>query len=326
MTSTISPRAHMHLVIGTLLDGEMPPEKAIATLSGMDLATLTPDQLAGAVDAVMARSVPFPECADAVDCCGTGGDGLHTRNISTTVAIVAAACGLSVVKHGNRAVSSQSGSADVLEALGLRTHLTPAQSEACLREAGITFLYAPSFHPGFATVAPIRKAIGGRTIFNLLGPLCNPARPQRQLIGVFAAAHGQLLAQTAVALGRRHVAVVHGDDGADELSISATSHCVEAIDGAIHRYMLRPQDAGLPVHPADALRGGDAVSNADALRAVLRGAEGAYRDAVLLNCAQLLVVADKVRTLEEGVALTRSVIARGLATKKLTQLIEASHA
>jgi anthranilate phosphoribosyltransferase len=324
--STISPRVQMHMAIGRMLDGEMPQDEAILALSAMDLATLKPDQLAGAVDAVMARCVAFPEFPDAVDCCGTGGDGLHTLNISTAVAIVVAACGVTVVKHGNRAVSSKSGSADVLEALGMHTRLDPKQNETMLRETGITFLYAPSFHPGFAHVAPIRKAIGGRTIFNLLGPLCNPARPARQLIGVFSSECCQLVAQTSVLLGRKHVAVVHGNDGSDELSITSLSECVEAVDGEVHRYLLRPQDAGLPVYTAGSLKGGDAAFNAKALREVLHGSAGAYADAVAMNAGLLLMVAEKVRTIEEGVILARSVIARGLASKKLEQAIEVSHA
>ena len=324
--STISPRAHMHMAIGRMLDGEMPQDEAIAALSAIDLATLKPDQLAGAADAVMARCLPFPEFPDAVDCCGTGGDGLHTLNISTAVAIVVAACGVTVAKHGNRAVSSKSGSADVLEALGLRTQLDAKQTETMLRETGIAFLYAPSFHPGFARVAPIRKAMAKRTIFNLLGPLCNPARPARQLIGVFSGELCQLIAQTSVLLGRKHVAVVHGNNGGDELSIAGPSQCVEALDGVVNRYMLRPQDAGLQMHAAGSLTGGDATHNAKALREVLRGSAGAYADAVAMNAGMLLLVADKVRTIEEGVILARSVMARGLATKKLDQLIEASHA
>ena len=323
--STISPRAQMHMTIGRMLDGTMPHDAAVAALAAINLAQLKPDQLAGAVDAVMARCLPFPEFPDAVDCCGTGGDGLHTLNISTAVAIVVAACGVQVVKHGNRAVSSKSGSADVLEALGFRTQLTPKQSETMLRETGIAFLYAPSFHTGFAHVAPIRKAIGGRTIFNLLGPLCNPARPTRQLIGVFSGDLCQLVAQTSVLLGQKHVAVVHGHDGSDELSIGEPSDCVEAIDGAIHRYLLRPQDAGLSVHPAGSLKGGDAAFNAKALRDMLGGATGAYADAVAMNAGLLLMVAGKVRTVEEGVILARSVIGRGLGLKKLEQAIEASH-
>lgn len=322
---TADARTSMQQTIGPMLDGAMPEAAMKQALLAIDLETLTAEQLAGAVDAVMARSVPFPEYAEAMDCCGTGGDGLHTLNVSTATAIVAAACGIQVVKHGNRAVSSSSGSADVLEALGVNTHLNPMQAEALLRTTGMTFLYAPTYHPSFARVAPVRRSLGQRTIFNLLGPLCNPARPQRQLIGVFAQAMCSVVAKAAVLLGRRDVTVVHGDDGADEISITTTTHCIEANGSAFDSYRIRPQDAGLPVYDADALKGGDANHNADALWALLEGAEGAYADAVALNTAMLLTMAQKARTLDEGVVLAKSVIARGVAAQKLKELIEASH-
>lgn len=321
----MNTRVEMRQTIGAMLDGKMPESAAIVTLSTMDLEHLSVEQLAGAVDAVMERAESFPDFPYALDCCGTGGDGLNTLNVSTAVAIVASACGLTIAKHGNRAVSSQSGSADVLEALGVQTNLTITHTEKLLREIGIAFLFAPTFHPGFAKVAPIRKAIGKRTIFNLIGPLCNPARPERQLIGVFSKAHCELVAQTAELLGRKHVAIVHGNDGADEISISTTTHCVEMIGTTVHTSILRPQDAGLPIHPAAALKGGDPAYNAAAMQRVFNGEESAYADAIALNCAMLLVIGDKVRTLDEGVVLCKSVIARGLATRKLDQLIEATN-
>lgn len=323
---TVSQRSLMHLVIGQMLDGKIAGRALITTLSDMDLNHLSAEEMAGAVDAVMERSIRFPEIPDAVDCCGTGGDGLKQRNVSTAVAIVAAACGVTVVKHGNRAVSSSSGSSDVLEALGVKAELPLAALQHMIKEIGIAFLHAPSFHPGLAQLAPARKAIGKRTIFNLLGPLCNPARPQRQLIGVFSPRVGTLLAQTALILRKQRVITVHGDDGADEISISGPTQCVEAAEGTLHNYKIRPQDGGLPIHPLHALAGGSAAENAEALRAVLAGAPGAYADAVALNCAVLLMAADKVRTLDEGVVRAQSVIARGDAKRKLTQLIEMSHA
>ncbi len=317
-------RVAMRKTIGAMLDGAMPERDAIATLTAIDLDNLSVAELAGAVDAVMERCISFPEFPDALDCCGTGGDGLHSLNISTAVAIVASACGLPIAKHGNRAVSSRSGSADILEALGVCTTLSPAKSAQNLRDIGLAFLFAPTYHPGFAKVASIRKTIGRRTIFNLLGPLCNPARPSRQLIGVFAEPYCQLVAQTAELLGRRHVAVVHGADGSDEISITTTTHCIEMIDGKMHPSILRPQDAGLRLYPANSINGGDAAFNADKLRRLLEGEPSAYADAVAFNCAMLLVIAEKTRTLDEGVTLSQSVIARGLANKKLAQLIEAS--
>lgn len=322
----MTERAQMAAAIGALLDGTLAGAEAVNFLATQDIAKLTPAALAGAVDAVIARAVPFPAFPDAVDGCGTGGDGHATYNISTAAAIVVAARGITVAKHGNRAVTSQSGSADVLEALGVRTNLTPVHAARMLEKIGIAFLFAPTFHPGFARVAPLRKAVGHRTIFNLLGPLCNPARIKRQLIGVFAAEHCRLMAETAALLGHTHLMAVHGEDGTDELSITGTTHASTLAHGTITYAAIRPQDAGLTPHPLSALIGGDAATNANALRAVMEGATGAYADAVALNAAALLVIAEKATNLHEGVMLARGTIARGDAARKLDELIEESHA
>lgn len=320
----MSQRADMAHKIGELLDGSLGGEDAKNFLTGLDFSRITPEQLAGAVDAVMARAKPFPTHADALDCCGTGGDGRATYNISTAAAIVVAARGVPVAKHGNRAITSQSGSADVLEALGMYTNVTPDHAAHMLKTIGICFLYAPTFHPGFARIAPIRKAIGKRTIFNLLGPLCNPARVKRQLIGVFAPEYSALLAETAQLLGHTQVMVVHGEDGTDELSITGNTHVSHLVDGQIRYSSIRPQDAGLEVQEGRTLLGGNATQNARALRDVLDGLESPYADAVLLNAAAMLVMAELAPTLHSGVALARSTIARGDARRKLDQLIEAS--
>lgn len=321
----MSTRTDMEQFIGRLLDGAMPESEAIRFLSEQDMALLTAHALAGAVDAVMARMLPFPAFPDAIDCCGTGGDGRMTYNISTAAAIVVAARGVQVAKHGNRAVSSASGSADVLEALGVNSKVSREQAARMLETIGISFLYAPSFHPGFARLAPIRRAIGKRTILNLIGPLCNPARVKRQLIGVFAPEYCALVAETAQLLGHTHVMVVHGDDGVDELSITGTTHVAELEDGTIHYASFRPQDADLHPHEGRALTGGSATQNAQALREVLNGVESPYFDAVLLNAAAALVIAGKAQTLLDGAALARSCIARGDARRKLEELIAMSH-
>ena len=320
----MSQRSDMESRIGELLDGTVTGDAAIDFLSQLDLARINAHQMAGAVDAVMARAKPFPEMRDALDCSGTGGDGRSTYNISTAAAIVVAARGVRIAKHGNRAVTSRSGSADVLEALGLNASITAQHAERMLGEIGIAFLYAPSFHPGFARLAPIRRAIGKRTIFNLLGPLCNPARVKRQLIGVFAPEYCALMTETCQLLGHTHVMAVHGDDGTDELSITGNTHVSSLQDGAIRYSTIRPQDAGLTPADAQALTGGDAMQNARALREVLSGAQNAYADAVLLNASALLILAEKAPTLHDGVALARSTIARGEALKKLDTMIEAS--
>lgn len=320
----MSHRADMKAAIGQLLDGELEGDAAIEWLSGQDILNLTPEHLAGAVDAVMARAVPFPEYPDAVDCCGTGGDGRLTYNISTAAAFVVAARGVQVVKHGNRAITSKSGSADVLEALGVYTRITPEHSARIMEKLGICFVYAPIFHPGFARVAPIRKAIGKRTIFNLLGPLCNPAKVQRQLIGVFAPEYCALMAETCQLLGRTNVMAVHGEDGMDEISITGLTHASHLQEGRIRYSALRPQDAGLQPAPGRTLVGGNPTQNAHALRDVLNGLESPYADAVLLNAAALLMIADKAPTLHDGVALARSTIARGEALRLLDAMAEAS--
>lgn len=318
-------RDSMHSLIGDLLDGRITGDAAVAHLTSTDVDQLLPNQLAGAVEAVMERCVPFPAFPDALDCCGTGGDGKHTLNISTGAALVAAACGVTIAKHGNRAVTSKSGSADVLHALGVNTTLNPEQTEKVLREVGLAFLFAPTFHPGFAKVADVRKAIGKRTIFNLLGPLCNPARVQRQLIGVFAPHHCALMAETAQLLGMKHVMAVHGEDGSDEISISGPTHVAELFNGKVEYVAKRPQDAGLPIEPAEALKGGTPIENAEALRTVLAGKKNPYANAVILNTAALLVMAGKAGKLYDGALMARNAIALGKATRKLEQLIDVSH-
>ena len=319
-------REDMALRIGELLDGAVAGDAAIDFLSNLDLAHLNAQQLAGAVDAVMTRAKPFPAYPDALDCSGTGGDGRSTYNISTAAAIVVAARGVKIAKHGNRAITSKSGSADVLEALGMNANISPAQSARMMQDLGICFLYAPTFHPGFARLAPVRRAIGKRTIFNILGPLCNPARVQRQLIGVFAPEYCALIAETCQLLGHTHVMVVHGDDGTDELSITGNTHVSHLQDGQIRYSSIRPQDAGLSPSEGRALMGGDATQNARALRDVLDGLDSPYADAVLLNAAAMLMISDKAPNLHEGVALARSTIGRGEARKKLDAMIEASFA
>ncbi len=322
----MTPRDEMAARIGALLDGTLAGDAAIEYLTNLDITRLSAHHLAGAVDAVMERAMPFPEHPEALDCCGTGGDGRATYNISTAAAIVVAARGVKVAKHGNRAVTSKSGSADVLEALGMNSAMNANTAARMLDQHGICFLFAPNFHPGFARVAPLRKAIGKRTIFNLLGPLCNPARVKRQLLGVFAPEYTSLMAETAQLLGHTHLMAVHGDDGTDELSITGNTHVAQLTDGTIRYATFRPQDAGLSPAEGRTLIGGDATQNARALRDVLDGLESPYADAVALNAAAMLMLAEKAPTLHEGVALAKSAIARGEARKKLDAIIEASFA
>lgn len=321
----MSSRAEMADHIGGLMDGTLDGPKAQQFLTEHSIASLTPASLAGAVDAVMARALPFPEFTDAIDCCGTGGDGLSTYNISTATALVIASAGIRVAKHGNRAVSSTSGSADVLQALGVKLDLTAEQSADLLRTTNICFLFAPQFHPGFARIAPLRKAIGTRTIFNILGPLCNPARVRKQLIGVFDRSLCMLIAEASQLLERECVIVAHGARGEDELSIIGESHLCALHEGYVAEGSFFPHDVGLNVAAPNALVGGDATYNAQALRAALEGTPSAYADAIMLNAAAGFIVAGTVSTLTEGIALARQQIHTGAALNTLEALITASH-
>jgi anthranilate phosphoribosyltransferase len=275
---------------------------------------------AGAMRQVMKR---FDAPADAMDVCGTGGDGSHSLNISTAVAIVVAACGVPVVKHGNRAVSSQSGSSDVLQALGVNIDASEAQLAECLAQANICFLMAPHFHPAMRHVAPVRQQLKTRTIFNLLGPLCNPAGVTRQLLGVYAPDRLQMMAEALKQLGSQRAWVVHGD-GLDELSISAESQIVILRDGDLTAQRIAPEAAGLTRSPISALNGGDAAYNAAALKTLLHGAQSAYRDAVLLNAAAALIIAEKAHELKDGAAIAAEAIDSGQAIYTLERWVEIS--
>lgn len=310
--------------IGAILDGQIADAEAVRYLEEMDELNLNAEQIAGAVDAVMHRAVKFPEFPSAMDVCGTGGDYQHSYNISTASALVVAACGVKVAKHGNRAITSRSGSADVLEALGVRTSLSPENCAKVLNEVGISFLFAPSFHPGFARVAPLRKAIGHRTIFNLLGPLCNPARVDYQLIGVYHPALCAPMAGAANLLGRKHVMVVHGEEGCDEISISGKTKVAELAQNVVTQYDLEPRRAGLPTRPADELKGGDAEENAAALLEILNGAENTYADAVVFNAGVALYIAGKAPALRGGATMAREALATGEAKRVLNHLIDAT--
>ena len=269
-----------------------------------------------------ARTLDHPY--DAIDTCGTGGDGQHTFNISTAAALVLAGAGLKVAKHGNRAMSSKSGSSDVLSVLGVNLQASPAQQRRSLDQAGIAFLFAPAYHGAMRHVGPVRAEIGFRTVFNLLGPLSNPAGAKRQVMGVYDPRLLEPLAEVLGRLGATRAWTVHGQ-GLDELTTTGETEVAEWKDGAVRRFTVTPEDAGLPRASLDALRGGDAEENAAALRALLDGAKGAYRDIVLLNAAAALVVADRAADLAEGAALAAATIDDGRAAKALADLVEATN-
>ena len=263
--------------------------------------------------------------AGAIDLCGTGGDGLGTLNISTAVSFVVAANDVPVAKHGNRSASSRSGAADVLEALGVNIALPPDAAEAVLRRTGLVFLLAQTYHPAMKHVGAARRAIGRRTIFNLLGPLASPARVTRQLVGVFSSDWLVPYAHALKALGSSNACIVHGLDGLDEVSISDATQVAILADGVITTRELVPEEAGLARRPLAEIRGGDAAHNAVALRRLLDGEPGAYRDIVLLNAGAALLVAGRVTDVKSGVALAARALDSGAARQKLEDLVEATN-
>lgn len=297
-------------LFGQILDGQMAAEAITDLLVTMADRGETAEEIAGAARAMRARMIRVSAPANAIDVCGTGGDGSHSLNVSTAVALVVAACDIPVAKHGNRAASSKAGAADTLEALGLNLDRAAQTAEATLADLGIAFLFAQKHHPALGPIMPIRRAIGRRTIFNLLGPLCNPAGVTRQLVGVADPQLIPVYAEALAMLGSEAAMVVAGDEPLDELSISGPS-TIARIGGKTVR--ITPADAGLPTHPPEALKGGDAQYNAAALRRLLAGEAGAYRDAVLLNSAAALMVAGEARDWQDGVEEAAEVIDKGLA-------------
>jgi len=306
----------------TIFDGGADDEALAAFLVTLAERGETVDEVVAAARALRARMIPVEPPEGAIDVCGTGGDGKGSLNVSTAVAIVVAACGVPVAKHGNRAASSRAGAADVLRELGLDLDRPPSHAEATLAELGIAFLFAANHHPAMARVAGVRRALGRRTIFNLLGPLANPAEVTRQLVGVFARAWVRPVAQALGALGSEGALVVHGADGLDEVSVSAPTWAVQWADGdAGEEAVLTPEALGLPRHPPEALRGGDAAFNARALTQLLAGEAGAYRDIVCANAAAALGVAGLVAHPRDGVALVAEALDSGTARRLLARWI-----
>jgi len=307
------------------LRGEPTPAQVAAAVTALRVRGETVDEIAAFATAMRdaARTLDHPY--DAIDTCGTGGDGQHTFNISTAAALVLAGAGLKVAKHGNRALSSKSGSSDVLAALGVNLAATPEQQRRALDHAGIAFLFAPHYHGAMRHVGPVRAEIGFRTVFNLLGPLSNPAGAKRQVMGVYDPRLLEPLAEVLGRLGARRAWTVHGQ-GLDELTTTGPTEVAEWKDGAVRRFTVSPADAGLPTATIDDLRGGEAEENAAALRALLDGAPGAYRDVVLLNAAAALIVANRAADLSEGAILAASVIDDGRAAQALARLVEATNA
>lgn len=306
-----------------ILDGTVSDEDIAAFLVALSDRGETASEIAGAARAMRARLIPVRAPENAIDVCGTGGDGHHTLNVSTAVALVVAACGIPVAKHGNRAASSKAGAADTLEALGLDLDRAAQTAEETLADIGICFLFAGKHHPAMGRIMPIRRAIGRRTIFNLMGPLANPAGVKRQLVGIARPAYVPIYAEALLRLGTDHSLVVSGDEGLDELSLAGGSELAEVRGGQILMRRVVPADAGLGTSPLEAIRGGDPAHNAAELRKLLMGETGPYRDAVLFNAAGALIVAGEVQDWKDGVEEAAEAIDKGLAKALLDCWIDA---
>jgi anthranilate phosphoribosyltransferase len=308
-----------------IMSGEATPAQIGALLMAMRVRGEQVPEITGAVRAMRSRMAAIEAPEGAIDVCGTGGDGAGTLNVSSAVTFVVAALGVPVAKHGNRALSSRTGGADVLTALGVNIDTPIERLEAILREAGAVFLFAPRHHPSMRHAAGPRVELGTRTIFNILGPLSNPARVKRQLTGVFSPDWTRPMAETLQALGHETAWLVHGL-GLDELTVAGENQVTALRDGSINTFTVTPEDAGLARAPIAAIKGGDAAFNAEALLGVLRGADGAYRDTVLLNAAAALIVAGKAEDLRAGVDLAAGAIASGAAYNALETMRRVSTA
>lgn len=304
-----------------LLAGEATPAQTGALLMGLERAGVDAEVVAAGARAMRAAMVPVDAGDGLIDVCGTGGDGSHTLNISTAVSFVLAGCGLKVAKHGNRGMSSKSGAGDVLEALGVNLAATPETTARAIGEAGVGFLFAQAHHPAMRHVAAARRELGFRTVFNLLGPLSNPAGAGRQLLGVYAPEKLVVMAEALRLLGAQAAWVIHGDGGLDEAALSGPTRVAALSGGAIETFEITPEDAGLTRAPLEALRGGEPAQNGEALRALLDGAPGAYRDAVILNAACALMVAGAADDLTQAALRAREAIDRGAARRALDALV-----
>jgi anthranilate phosphoribosyltransferase len=319
-------RDEARAAVSVVLAGAATSAQLGAFLMGLRLRGESVEEIIGGAEAMRAAMAPVEGAEDAVDIVGTGGDGAGTYNVSTLAAFIVAGCGVRVAKHGGRAASSRSGATDVLAELGVRVGISPEHAARCLAETGLCFMAAPTHHPALRHAAAARSEIGQRTIFNLLGPLCNPARVRRQLIGVYSRELLEPLARALAELGSRRVWLAHGSDGLDELTTTGVSHVVALEEGSIHAFAVSPEEAGLPrAEPRD-LVGGDPAHNARALKAVLEGARDAYRDIALLNAGAALVVAEAAGDLRQGVALAAAALDSGAAQAKLADLVRVSNA
>ncbi len=310
----------------TMMSGEATPSQMGALLMALRVRGETVDEITGAVTAMREKMLRVRAPAGAIDVVGTGGDASGSFNISTCAAFIVAGAGVPVAKHGNRALSSRSGAADVLGALGVNIDLTPDGVSRCIREAGIGFMFAPAHHPAMKNVGPTRVELGTRTIFNLLGPLSNPASVKRQMVGVFSRQWIEPLAQVLKNLGSESVWVVHGSDGLDEITTAGATHVAALENGVVRTFEITPEQVGLERVKPEALRGGEAKENAQALSGVLKGEKSAFRDVAVLNAAAGLMVAGRAKELKQAVALAQASIDTGEAASRLQRLVASSNA
>ena len=311
-------------VMGEIMEGEATPAQLGAFLTALRLKGETAQEIAGMATVMREKALRVEVSGPLVDSVGTGGDGQNTFNISTAAAFVAAAAGLKVAKHGNRAASSSCGSADVLEALGVKIELTPASVARCINEVGMGFMFAQAFHPAMRHAGPVRREIGIRTVFNILGPLTNPAGVQSLLLGVADPDLSETMARVLALLGVNHALVVHGHGGLDELSLSGDSSVWEVRGGEVQPWTLKLADTGLPMRSTGDIRGGTKEENAETMRCVFRGETGPIRDIVLLNSAGVLLAGGRVDTIQQGIQNAAEIIDDGGALEKMEDLVALS--
>lgn len=323
-TGTTLTRAEAAAAFDVMMSGEATPSQIGAILMGLRVRGEDVEEIAGAVSTMRAKMLRVEAPAEAVDVVGTGGDASGSYNISTCASFIVAGAGVPVAKHGNRALSSKSGAADVLMALGVKIDLAPEQIAQCIKEAGIGFMFAPAHHPAMKHVGPTRVEMGTRTIFNLIGPLSNPAGVTRQMVGVFARTWVEPIAEVLRTLGSTRAWVVHGSDGLDEITTTGPTYVAELKDGTIRSFEIAPEAFGIARAAPEALKGGDGAANALALRAVLAGEPSAYADVALLNAAAALVVAGKTNEIGEGLEIARASLKGGHAEAALDRLIAVS--
>jgi anthranilate phosphoribosyltransferase len=319
-------RAEAAAAFESMLSGDATPAQIGGFLMALRVRGEAVEEITGAVTTMRAKMLRVDAPAGAIDIVGTGGDGSGSYNVSTLAALIVAACGVPVAKHGNRAISSKSGAADVLTALGVKVGITPEAIQRCVTEAGVGFMMATTHHASMRHVGSARVELGTRTIFNLLGPLSNPAGVKRQLIGVFSSGWLRPMAEVLRNLGSERVWIVHGGDGLDEMTTTGPTRIVELKNGDIRDFEVTPEDVGLARADPAALKGGDAAHNAAALRSVLEGASGAHRDIAVFNAAGALVVAERARDLADGVRIAQHALDVGAARETLDRLVTISNA